>query len=240
MTDGVIGIGVLGAVILGAIGVAKLITIKDLVIKEVIKDIQEVKGVTTTTNSPLMVRGESPMTAFATDSNKWQPGTIANSFCTVVNDATYIDLNGATITPPASVPWVIDLYGHLPKDNGGKHRGDPSTNGIELQGASTPCNGDGTSSVTIVYFGNSNFYPEDLHSTAKNTGNKRFWDMSTDCQGEPNKDGTGDRDLCERMAAVYVFQHAAPPAKPPMPLPAGTKPDLSCVDGDCYLGVGKP
>ena len=202
------------------------------------------------TNYPIKVRGGS-MTVFTRANGQdslnvgWQQMP-DKSWCTSV-DNSVISYKGSPLNIKVQVPWTIDIYGHVPKFNGSQHRGDASSNGIELSSQVGDCGSiasgtpNASTSVRLVPFGkNGSFYPSDLLDASDETGNKRFRDKSADCQGEPDDpSGKGDRDYCERIAEVDVFL-AAPPTH--APVDQSTTPSnwsKTCTNGDCSVEIGK-
>ena len=203
---------------------------------------------------PIKVRGGS-MTAYTSDdtvSTGWQNIGL-NVYCSIVDDITYIakdnkqlvDAKGKTLT--ITYPWEIDIYGNSPPTTpttGKKYANSLGTNGISLKGAKTDCakmpdNNGNEGSVTLSLIGqNVGFYPNDLPNAGVYLGNKRFWDYSLNCRGEPDVvtyTGAGDRDYCERMNTVKVS--FMPTAANPVPIPPQT---LPCPDGDCEVDIGTP
>lgn len=175
-------------------------------------------------DTPIKVRGGA-MTFFSQGTWSSKSKT-SKSFCTTLDpkDVTVVkverffdneDRKDGALTL-ASPTWRIELRGHEERE--GAHL-TPSQNGIVMQASPLDCSDKqtGMASVRISPLGSGGFYPSDLPHVGRYHGDRRF---ASTC--------TKDRDRCERIAQIKVFD--TDPTKP--------KHTFRCPDGECTLLIG--
>lgn len=199
---------------------------------------EDARALTTTTKSPLLVRGGA-MTARVKKDNPWQAHT-GGTWCSDGADPSYIELFDVTATSAGATPlaidnittdWKISMTGHKPK---GADSGIGITLLMRLNKQCDDTTVTGKHSVILSVYdpqssGKPSFYPD---NDAVNEGGggmivaKRYFDTTDHC-GKP--DANGDEDACERMSQITLA----------IPSTSMTPYTYKCDNGECALAFGK-
>ena len=170
------------------------------------------------------------MTFFATP--LWNPErTPAGSgYCATVSradlaqlrfDGFYPDTTSFARQPARPTPvmnsgeWRLEFRGHQEEEVTAFRA---AQDGIAMQASFRGCDGKPGASLHLSPLGRAGFYPSDLVPAGIYKSNKRF---ASQCKV--------DRDRCERMAHVQLFDHGS--STPSL--------KLACPDGACAVFVGK-